>query len=567
MIPLRSMRGALPPLLQFRLTPGISVILGIAALWYGSFLILGPRGPISHDELNFIFEALRLPGEGRISGYMHGPLLYELIACVEVALYVAARVLGWAHSPAEFLVFVLKDIPLHLTLGRSMTAAAGMLAVFQTYRLGRLLGGESAGLIGAVFCLTNLTFFVMSSMCKEDALFWAFSLSAMDLAWHCLDGKGPRRAALAGVCIAAAFCAKYLALFSPLLILVPLVRAKREEMARAVRLSLIIGVSALLGLLVFYPFLFTDTHSVRASFRETQAGSAATGPQWAMAAYAGHHLRNLIGWPLLLAAALEFFRRLWRDPRGPAILFLVPVLQFIAIGLRSGWSMAHYAFPLASACFILAGTFLAAVLGGFPNAARAVPWVVMAVVIGDGAYLRGTIKYALMVTGPRTSDVARDYLVANARPGDCVGMNYAAAGENHAGPDLLAENFPAGTGSFTRARAAANGAKSGPRYFVQLGNHTSLPGDLRPGCEWLVIGRRGKLSHVEMGTAAPEVASTSIPPGYEKKVTITAFPEEHSNYAPHLTTLDYDELRRTSIAEIWRRRAKGLHFDIYRAQP
>lgn len=557
--------GALP-LSKFGPTRGLSAIIVLTALWYGSFLAFGPRQPISHDEMNFVFEALRLPGEGRISYYMHGPFLYEIIACIDVVLYLTARVFGWARSPFEFLVFVLKDIPLLLTFGRSVAAAAGMLTVFQTYRLGRLVGGERAGLVAAIFCMTNMTFFVMSSMCKEDAVFWAFSLGAMDLAWHSHEKEGLWRAALAGLCIAAAFCTKYLALFSPLLILVPIVRAKQGELLRAARLSLTIAFSALLGLLIFFPFLYTDTKSVLASFRQTQVASATSGTQWAMAAYVRHHLPNLIGWPVILLAALEFLRRLHRDPWGPAILFLVPVLQLLAIGMRSGWSMAYYAFPLASVCFIMAACFLSAALAGSLNAARVLPWVVLAIVLGDGTYLRGTLKYALMLMGPRTSDLARDYLLTNARPGDCIAMNFAAVGENHAGPDVLADNFPPGTGLFTRARAAANSAMLGPRFFVQLGNDTSLPGDLRPGCEWLVVGRRGRLSNVEVGTMVSESASTPIPPGYKRQITFTAFPEEHSVFAPHLTTLDYGEMRRTSIAEIWRRGAMGPHFDIYRIQ-
>lgn len=548
--------------------PSLSLwaVLAVPAAWYAYFLTFGPRVAISHDELNFLHEALRLPAEGRLSSYSHGPLLYELLAGLEAALYAALRFAGSVGSTQDFLVHVLANLPLHLTLGRAVTAAAGMLTVLQTYRLGRIVAGETAGVVAAALCLTNLTFFIMSSMCKEDALFWAFTLLAMELAWRSIEGPGPLRAVGAGVCIAAAFAAKYLALFAPLLALVPLARAWREDRRRGLRAALVMGVAALVGLFVFFPFLVTDFGAVLGSLREAHSASAATGTNWALSAYLGHHLPNLVGWPIMLAGGFELARRLRSDPAGPALLFIVPALQFLFVGLRTGYSMAHYAFPLALACFIMAGAAMEAAasrLGGW-SAAVLVPLLAAAVILGDGAYLRGTLKYALLVTGPRTSELARDYMLANARPGECVAMNKGSVGENFRGPDLTPSNHSPATGPFSRARAAADEARTGPRFFLQIGNHSDLPADLRPGCEWLVVGRHGAISAVEMGLQPPP---TIVPPGYEKRVTIAAFPEEHSAYAPHPTTLDYDELHRSSLKDVLRRRAMGLSFDIYRAVP
>lgn len=543
-------------------------VLGLAAAWYAIFLCLGPRGALSHDELNFVFEALRLPAEGRLSSYIHGPLLYEAIAVVEVGLYALGRLFGKLHSTSDFLVFVLQDLSLHLTLGRAIAAAAGLLTVFQTYRVARLLGGERAGAIAAAFCATNLTFVVMTSMCKEDALFWALSMSALDLSWRSWDSEGRGRPVLAGVCMAGAFAAKYLALFVPLLVLVPFVRASRAERPRALRQSLMIGGSALVGLALFFPFLLTDTKAVVQALLEAQSATAASGSRLAMTAYIGHHIPNLVGWPVLAAAVVGLVLRIRRDPRGPVVLLAVPLLQFLFVGMRSGYSMAHYAFPAALACFVLAAGFLADLpwtrLGLAPG--RAAPWLLFALLLSDGAYVRGALKHALLVTGPRTSQEAQRFLLANALPGECVAMNHGAQGENFAGPQLLAANLPPGTGAFTRARAAASGAAAGPRFFVQIGNQSALPSDLKPGCEWLVVGRRGELSVVESGRPTAAVVETPVPPGYEPRFAVRAFPEEHSNYAPHLTSLDYEQLRRTSVAEIWRRRAMGLHFDVYRAK-
>src|SRR5437588_1090628 len=86
------------------------LLLGVIAAyagWLGIFLMHGPVLAVNHDEVNFVTEALRLPAQGRLHGYGHGPILYELIALAELAWYVVLRATGHIASPTEFVTYVL----------------------------------------------------------------------------------------------------------------------------------------------------------------------------------------------------------------------------------------------------------------------------------------------------------------------------------------------------------------------------------------------------------------------------------------------------------------------------
>lgn len=496
-------------------------------------------------------------------------MMYVILAAVEGFQFAVLRAWGILATPQDFLVFVLKHTILQVGLCRAITAISGLATLVMVYRVGAIFGGRRVGLLAVILCATNLTFYVMTCLCKEDPLFWALSLLAMECAWRTSERSSIGLAILGGLSISAAFSTKYLALFLPLLALVPFVRSSREDLAGGVRLSIAMAVSALVGLAVFFPFLMTDTAAVLASMRYADSVNAAMGSNWAMAAYLRHHLPNLMGFPVLIAASIEAARQLRGSPRGPVILFVPAAMLLAAIGLRPGFSMAHYAYLLALCGFILAAALVDA-LAAKASSLRMM-WVVRSsiplLVLIHPTYISGAIKYMLMLTGPQTSELAYDFLRKNSRSGDCVAMNQGSAGDNIFGPRVPASNPPAGAGAFARARARAAAEITGPKYAVRVGNFEELPAGLPGDCQWLVLGRRGERPNVEIPNRAAVAPAVAIPPGYERRFAVEAYPEEHSHYYPHLTTLDYDELRKASMMDFWRRRAMGLHFEVYRAMP
>lgn len=548
---------------------GLCRVVSCAAVIYLWFVLSGPRRTLTQDELNFIYESLRLPAEGRIMGYGHGPLLYEILAVLQVIQFMVLRGLGMVSVPQDFLVFILQHVILQVSLCRIITAISGLATLVMVYRVGDIFGGRRVGLLAAILCASNLMFYVMTCLCKEDPLFWALSLLAMECAWRTQERRSIRLAILGGLSIAAAFSAKYLGLFLPVLIVVPLVRSSKGGLSEGVRLSAAMGVSALTGLVIFFPFLITDTAAVLASMRETDSLNAAMGTNWAMAAYVRHHLPNLMGFPVLIAATIEAVRQLRSAPRGPIILFAPAALLLAAVGLRSGFSMAHYVYLLALCGFILAASLANALAtkAASSGMARVALSAIPLIVFIHPAYLSGATKYMLLLTGPQTSESAYQFIRDNARPGDCVAMNQGSAGDNIFGPRLAASNPPAGAGAFGKARAKAALEMTGPKYAVHIGNFGEMPADFPGNCQWLVLGSRGGLPRIEIPNQA------TIPPlhvplsEYERRFSVKAFPEEHSSYYPHLTTSDFEELRNATLFEIWRHRRMGLNFEVFSRKP
>lgn len=534
--------------------------------WWVVTLAWGSKVPFTHDELNFIYEALRLPAEHRLASYAHGPFMYELVAGLEAAYFVVLRLAGSVRTSFDFLVEVQSRIAPLYEASRVLVALGGIGTVIQVYRLGMIFGGPVAGVLAALLCATNLTFLTMTSMVKEDVFYWFFLLVAMELAWKTSEHQSRRAAAWTGVAIGCAMATKYFAVFAIALVLVPAARSQGRRLKEALILGFIMGAAAGTTLLMLFPFLITDTARVLSSIRETNSRFPVIEGDWALYAYIRYHLPNLFGWTVFTFGGVELVRRLMQEPRGPILLFAAPILQFLFVGLRQGFSLAYYAFPLALSFFVLAAS-LAVHIASATRVARwrwSAAWILVAVAALDGAFLPGAVKYGLLLTGPETRLLARDVIVSRASAGDCVLMNAGVVGENIFGPPLVPTNPPPGSGAFTRARVIASQRMDGPRFELRVLDTILFPAQATQGCEWLVIGRRGQESHIERGTGPIRMIRPSAPTGYTLVADINAFPEEHSLFYPFPTTLDYDALRASSIGKVWRDRAMGLSFEVYR---
>lgn len=543
----------------------------VLAAWYLIFLGWGPVLPISHDELNFMLEALRLPASGRLASYGHGPVLYELFALFESAFYLYSRAIGSVHSSHEFLVnFILNQVS-HVRLIRAIVAIGGLGLIVQVYRVGLIFSDRTAAALSALFVASNLTFIVMSSQGKEDVFFWLFTLMAMERSWNASVSGRTREAVIAGMLIGLAFSTKYLGVFAGLGAALPVLRNLPSFRKDSLRLSGIIALSAAVTVLVFFPFFLTDTKSVLSSIHSVGSVYTAMGTKWTMEAYLFSHLPNLVGWPIILIGTAEFCRRWAKDPRGPILISLIPAAAFLFIGLRTGFSLAYYAMPMAIFLIILANSTAAQIKSSLWRNG------LLAILIGsfflDSAFLRGAMKYAILLTGPDTRVTAKSSIAARAHPGDRVLVNQAVLGENIFGPALLPEESEKGHGPFTLARAEATARLKGPRYRLTILNYSQdIPSDAASRFDWLVIGRRGILSSTEYGKDSVDtIGHATIPAGFKLVETIQAYPEEHSHFYPLPTTLDYEALRATSVSSLWRSRAMGLTFDLYervgRAQP
>jgi hypothetical protein len=542
----------------------------VAALvaWYVLVIGWGPQWAMCHDSLNFLYEALRLPHEGRIGSYVHGPFVYEIVAAFEAAYYVVLRIVGQVQSPNDHLVHVLTHMPFHVRGIETLMAIGGCATTVMVYRVGRLFGGRATGAAAALLCAANATFLIMTSFAKEDVFFWCFLFLAMDQAWAAAESQRTAPAIRSGAAIGAAVAVKYFAVFGVPLILLPLIRASGTTRLRGLQVSAIMAASSAVTLVALFPFLFTDTSTVLMNIHDTNAGYAVMSRQLALGAYLQAHLPNVAGWFVMIAGAAEIVRLLAKHPRGPIVLAVIPIALFLFLSLRPGFSLAYYAMPMALMLFVLAASAVTAAARAVPGSWRPVVWIAASLVLLTDPFLPGAVKYSLLLTGPDTRLLARDAVVSRAKPGDCVLVNLAVAGENFFGPPLVSTRAPAGSGPFAVARSVANERMPGPKFDVRtVDGEVSPTPEAASGCQWLVLGSRGQASFIELGLPPAPPIKVVAPPGYEAVAAVSAFPEEHSRNFPLYTSIDYDALRESSIVRFFHDRAMGPSFEIYRRSP
>lgn len=541
-----------------------SVMLAFA-VWYLVFLICGPRLAINHDELNYLYEALRLPAQRRLTGYAHGPLLYELIALVEVGWYAVLRLTHQVTSPSEFLTQVLAHEQAHLIACRAMVGLIALLLLVQVYRLGCLFGGSRVGALASLLCATNLTFISLTSLCKEDGLFWLLMVTAMLQTWRVVERRLARDALLAGLAIGAATVTKYFGVFALPLCVLPLICLPALEWRQSLKLGFIIALSAGVTTIALMPFIVTETSVVLASILGMSSSAAQAGGGLTLPTYLATHLTDLVGWALLVAGTVELVWRLFRQPRGPVLLIAAPLIQLLFLGLRPGHSMAYYIFPLALFLCVLASALAIRALD-WPLLGRwsfAAPLLVVCVAVCDSAFLPGALKHAIILTGPDVRLLARDYLQSQAANGEGIAVTRAIVGVNVWGPPLLPLEPPAGANVFALAQAEALRRANGPRYRLRLFDGTpDLTPEMIRDCDWLITPHIGPLASTA-GDGASDRATDGLAE-FELARVIEPTPIQHSPLWPFLTFMDYEELRRASVWQLWRSRVRGLTMLIYR---
>jgi len=527
----------------------VAFTLSALVVWYSTFLAFGPHLAINHDELGFVHGALRLLGEGRMQGYAHGPLLHEIIAIGEAGFYLWNRVFGLVNGPVEFLAKLVEDPHQHLVLGRAVSALAAVWLVVEVGRLGRAVGGRTVAACSMALCASNLTFIALTSVCKEEALFWALSISSLRMAWLSGRPRSSRTTAWAGVLLGAATATKMFGiLWSPIIVL-PLLR--RDVDSRSARAQAVTMAAAAAGsFLLLYPFVVTDTNAVIESQRRMHAYSSSLVPSLAMGSYLTTHLPNLLGWPLLVASVIEVSWRLRFERRGPVLMLLAPCSLLLFLGLRPGLSAAYYVFPLAILLCIIAVAGAVRVARAFPGRWSAMPVVVlMLLALSDPAFLRGSIKHGLILLAADAREVMRAHVLRTVPAGACIVISTAISGEDFYGPRLMPVTPPAVGGQFRAAERIAWERSSQPRYDVRTAE--SGPKGLEE-CDWMVQVKFAYPS-VEFGSVIP--APNDI--GWTAVAIIEAFPADRTYFYPLLSTEEYRHLRAHSIADVASRRRLG----------
>lgn len=531
------------------------------------FLLLrGPVLAIAHDELNFLYESLRLPQEHRLSGYIHGPLLYELIACLETGWFLILRTLGVVSSGDQFLVHLLVHQHAHLILGRAVVGLIACATLLQVYRLGCLFGGSRAGALASLLWAANLTFFAFASVLKEDLLFLFLFVTALLQGWGAVEQRRRDRCFATGFLIGASTAAKYFGVFALGLLALPFLRLARQERSRAVGLSLWMALGFMVATAVFIPFWITDTDSFLHSMRSLMIGKITSSGSPTLPRYLWVHLPNLVGWVVFMTGSIEWGYRLMNQPRGPIALGMTPLLQLIGLGSRSGYSCAYYIFPMALFLSVLAASFLNRLLtlSRLGRLRFLIFPLALSTILLDGAFLTGSIKHALLLLAPDTRILARDWVHTHIPSGERILLTHGIAGLNFFGPPLFPIDSVPIEGPFTAAYQQMLQRGDLPRYYLRvIDGFRGFSPKLIEDRDWLIVTQIGMETSLEL---SPESAQQPLPapPGFERAVFFAGFPPQRSTIWPFFLSSDYEGLKQTSLKSMWGNCLRGLSIVIYR---
>jgi hypothetical protein len=533
-------------------------------LWSIIFLVWGPTTALNFDELNYLYDALRLVQQGSLQSYVHGPVLYELIGLAEGVLYGLGRVLGVLDSPLDFLTWVRQDEGTHLAIGRAVAAISGVVVLSQMRRLGEVVGGAWCGTLAALLCATNLTFVAFGTVGKEDTLFWALTLAGCLEAWHaCLSGRR-KRAFMAGFLIGVATATKILGAFAGLLVALPWLPLAWPSASRRDRLPLTLWMAAggIVGLLLVHPFVLIDGAKVLRDLKESsaflsqldagQARARAVGPLLLV------HLPNLVGLPVLVGALVEIVWRVATRRFDGLALLMVPASMVAVLGVRHGHLMAYYFFVVAlfGMVFFAALVVRIAGLGSRRTASISVAGIALAVVLSQPAFLGGAIKHGLTLFAPDVRNEAGAFLRAAVPPGECVLVTHGISGTNFWGPFLMSTNPPPGSGPFSVADRRVRLGADSRLLDVRVVDGAGI-GRATEACGWLAV------PHLHSASQDLADSSPSITVGRLHLVrTFEAMPER-SWLFPYYAEADYAILRNTSLLHAWRSVRMGWTIRIY----
>jgi len=537
----------------------VFLLASIAALFCAT-IFGGPKLPILQDELNFLYEALRLPAERKLGSYVHGPFLFEIIAVFQTLAFGVLIGAGKVSSSVDFVSHMISHQSTYLLAYRCLAGLFILLLCTQIFRLGKFMGGAACGLLATLLCGTNFTVHIVGTMVKEDGIYWAFLFIAIYHTWKITLESPNRNAVFAGLALAVATATKYLGLFSFVLVVVPLIAETTQiKFSQRLRASILMGIVATVGVFALVPFVLTDHQSFMASIQSLRSDYAVAGGL-PINEYFFVHLPDLVGPFVLLLAAIDLILRLKEKPRGPILLILGVIAPVFFLGLRPGFSIAYYVVPFALFLCLLASSCALRIYRALENYrfARSIPLALIVIfAMTSFPFLGGVFKYRTVLQSKDLRKEAAEWVATNISPGSAMLITSGIVGLNFFGPDLIPLTPKVGKGVFGAATLKALEKSPDPRYdlVVQSGIPQFTKND--ESFEWIILPAfypiKGQATENEFKTA-----TSAFPPGYDVVADFMPFPVPKSNLYPLPMHEDYESLKGISHSQL-RMNAKFGH--------
>jgi len=488
-------------------------------------ILRGQHTP-GHDELNFLETGLRMLGaKGNPATFIHGSLLYDLMAVLQGGAYLAWGLTGNGWNPDKYLEFYLANRVLYLLAGRLIVVMFAVALLVSVNRLAAILYSEDVGPLATALLGCGALWLLSASPLKEDVPASTLGILSMLVLFDSSTRlRTPARWALSGALCGAAIATKYSMVA---LVLVPaiVVLGDRGEALR--RQVVVFVISAGAAFLVIEPFIVLDATRAISSLRVLHELQE-TGRRFMAPRYLLDFLPLGLGMPIVVAIVPAVVRILLsQDIRLKAIAAYVGAGS--AACMLSTFSSPRYFIPLVPfICIIVAGELWRLEI---LKVRRTLVVVSVAVVLTWPANVLA-LKYLLLLGQPDTRNVSQAWIEAQVPSNSKILLEGTTTLEPTFAPALVhtAEWFvtrqqearAAGTTGRIFLAAASLAAQSGrPRYqieekvieyvsdlnqfdYVVLSSYDSLPGEAQfivrdsdPDVQMMISERQAAIRRLE----------------------------------------------------------------------
>jgi 4-amino-4-deoxy-L-arabinose transferase-like glycosyltransferase len=358
------------------------------------------------DEPAYVLQALAV-GRGLPSGltFANPPLFKYLLLAEYVVTYVAERVLGGSHSPAEFVEQFRADPSLLYLIARLTSAVLGACTALVTGALAASVASRRAGLLAGALAAVVYLLVRDGHFGVDDTLVTLLVTLGLVACVRVYRFGRRRDYVAAGILAGLAFTAKYdgIALLAPLL----LAHFAPRRRGRAVHDLLLALVACALAALLTFPSLVTEPGRVLNDiyvhlYVESTGGYDGLDPSGGYVFYARTLLIGL-GWPLVVVAAAGTALSVIRRDFASLVVASLPVAMLAVLGSQQLY-FARFALPALPALIVLASL----ALDGLIVRQAVIGWA--AFVLVALPTLADTIRFDTLMTRTDTRTLARQWL-------------------------------------------------------------------------------------------------------------------------------------------------------------
>jgi len=465
-----------------------------ALRWYGAdFGLPALNDP---DELMFQLGAVRILTSATLNpgwfGHPATTTMYTL-ALVDIGVFVWGWLTGTYGGPAEFVAAVYPRPELLILPGRLAMVAFGVLAVWQTARLGRMIDRGSGGWIIALFAAallaTSPDFVHYAQIIRSDMMGTAFVLLCLGAALRIAEHGRRADYGWAALWLALAVASKWPFAIAALSVAGAwLYHIGQPGAERRVQFVRIVGFAVLAPvlLLVISPYLVLDYQTVLVNLsgeaRPRHLGATGAGPLGNAWWYVSGPLWSALG-PGGFALAAGGLVLMLRDARLRLVLLPFLALHFLIICLHDlHWE--RWVVPILPILALAAGMIaarLVALVRSQPRIAEVM--VVAALAVMPLALIPTTLAEARTRMND-TRQQATQWLDREAAPEATIMIEHFAFDMVHRAPTV---SFPLGDIGCVNAQAMLDGRidyslVEGARKGRSKFDYGTMEAAVRPTC-------------------------------------------------------------------------------------